>query len=231
MKKILIIEDDRGIAELERDYLHVNGFEVKNIYSGEEGLSEALAGQYNLIILDIMLPGMDGFEICRRIREKQNTPVLLVSAKRELTDKILGLGFGADDYIEKPFNFEELVARVKSHIARYERLTSSGPENAGQQSICVGDLEILVDERRVIKGGREVYLKNREFDLLVFLVRNANIVFSKDTLFERVWGMDAVGETTTVTVHINRIREKIEDDPANPRYIETMWGAGYRFKL
>lgn len=231
MRKILIVEDDRGIAELERDYLRVYGFEVRNEYSGEDGLNEALGGEYDLILLDIMLPEMDGFEICRKIRERKDTPVLLVSAKRELTDKILGLGFGADDYIEKPFNFEELVARVKSHIARYERLTSQGQGNARQKSICAYDLEINTDEHRVIKGGREVYLKNREFDLLVFLAQNANIVFSKDTLFERVWGMDAVGETTTVTVHINRIREKIEDDPANPRYIETVWGAGYRFKI
>ena len=231
MKRILIIEDDRGIAELERDYLNVYGFEVKNEYTGEAGLAEALSGQYDLILLDIMLPGMDGFEICRRVRESKDMPVLLVSAKRELTDKIIGLGFGADDYIEKPFNFEEMVARVKSHIARYERLTSSGQSNTRQKSICVDDLEIFVDERRILKGGREVYLKNREFDLIVFLAQNANIVFSKDTIFERVWGLDAVGETTTVTVHINRIREKIEDDPANPRFIETMWGAGYRFKM
>lgn len=231
MKKILIIEDDKSIAELERDYLEANGFDVTNVYSGNAGLKEALEGEYALILLDIMLPGMDGFNICRSIRERKNTPVLIVSAKRELTDKIVGFGFGADDYIEKPFNFSELVTRVKSHIARYERLTASGGNTVKQNCISVDGLEIYVEARRVLKDGQEIYLKNKEFDLLLFLAQNPNIVFSKDTIFERVWGMDAAGETTTVTVHINRTREKIENDPAKPRFIETVWGAGYRFKI
>ncbi len=231
MKKILIIEDDRSIAELERDYLKANGFKVHNEYTGEAGLNEALRGNYSIILLDIMLPEMDGFDLCRRIRESRDVPILLVSAKRESTDKILGFGFGADDYIEKPFNFAEMVARVKSHIARYERLTSSKQDMSKHKCISINGLEIYIDERRVLKHGQEVSLKNKEFDLLSFLALNPNIVFSKETIFERVWGLDAIGETTTVTVHINRLREKIEEDPANPQFIETAWGAGYRFKI
>lgn len=229
MKRILIIEDDKNIAELERDYLEANGFEVKMIDNGDMGLEEALDGNYDLILLDLMLPGMDGFAVCHGIRENKNTPILMVSARRDDIDKIRGLGLGADDYMVKPFSPSELVARVKAHIARYERLTSKG-EIPQHHMISINDLEIDIDARRVYVNHTEISLTNKEFDLLAFLAENPNIVFSKDTLFDRIWGIDSMGDTATVTVHINRIREKIEPDTANPQYIETVWGAGYRFR-
>lgn len=228
MKRILIIEDDKNIAELERDYLEANGFEVKMINTGDAGLKEALNGSYDLILLDLMLPGMDGFAVCRSIRENKNTPVMMISARRDDIDKIRGLGLGADDYMVKPFSPSELVARVKAHIARYERLTSNG-EKSPHHIISANGLEIDMAARRVYINHTEVIFANKEFDLIAFLAQNPNIVFSKDTLFDRIWGLDAIGDTSTVTVHINRIREKIESDTANPQYIETVWGAGYRF--
>lgn len=227
MKKILIIEDDVSIAELERDYLEANGFYVEITDNGKTGLERALLEDYDLIILDLMLPQVDGFDVCRQIRTKKNTPILMVSARREDIDKIRGLGLGADDYVVKPFSPSELVARVKAHITRYERLTGGG--DVGGTSLRFGELEIYPKARRVVLHGEDVVLKNREFELLVFLAENAGIVFSKETLFDRVWGMEAVGDTATVMVHINRIREKIEPDSTKPIYIETVWGAGYRF--
>lgn len=229
MKHILIIEDDIGIAELERDYLEANGITSEIAANGELGLQKALHQNYDLILLDVMLPGMDGFSICRAVREQKNIPILLVSARREDIDKIRGLGLGADDYIGKPFSPSELVARVKAHINRYERLTTSGVSNHGLV-FTVGDLEVHIDSRRVIRNQKEIVLANKEFDLLAFLIENPDVVFSKETLFDRIWGMEPMGETSTVTVHINRIREKIEPDPSNPRYIETVWGVGYRFR-
>ncbi len=229
MKRILIIEDDKNITELERDYLEANSYEVKMTDTGDAGLKEALNGTYDLILLDLMLPGMDGFTVCRSIREKKDTPVLMVSARRDDIDKIRGLGLGADDYMVKPFSPSELVARVKAHIARYDRLTSKD-EMPHHHILSVSGLEIDMDARRIYVNHEEVSLTNKEFDLLAFLVENPNIVFSKDTLFDRIWGLDSMGETSTVTVHINRIREKIEPDTANPQYIETVWGAGYRFR-
>jgi len=221
------VEDDQGIAEVESDYLIANGFVVDIAYDGNQGCEKALQGDYDLLLLDIMLPGKDGFAICQEVRAVKDTPILMVSAKREDIDKIRGLGLGADDYIVKPFSPNELVARVKAHIARYERLT--GGRNTGDAMIF-GDLEIRRQERRVFLAGREISLKNREFDLLLFLAENPGLVFSKDSLFERIWGMEAMGDTATVTVHINRIREKIEPKPSEPRYVETVWGAGYRFR-
>ena len=229
MKRILIIVDDNNIAELERDYLEATSYEVKMIVTGAAGLKEALNGVYDLILLDLMLPEMDGFTICRGIREQKDTPILMVSARRDDIDKIRGLGLGADDYMVKPFSPSELVARVKAHIARYERLTSKG-EIPQHHIISINGLEIDLDARRVGVNHTEVSLTNKEFDLLAFLAENPNIVFSKDTLFDRIWGMESMGETSTVTVHINRIREKIEPDTSNPQYIETVWGAGYRFR-
>ena len=226
MKRILVIEDDKGIAELERDYLEANDFNVHIASDGNQGLQEALENDYALILLDIMLPGQDGFHICRHVRAHKNTPILMVSARREDVDKIRGLGLGADDYIVKPFSPNELVARVKAHIVRYERLT--GSDGAGRILQC-GGLEIYLDGHRVLVDGEEVALANKEFELLAFLASNPGIVFSKDKLFDRVWGLDAIGDTATVMVHINRIREKIEADPSKPIYIETVWGAGYRF--
>jgi len=230
MNQVLIIEDDRNISELERDYLEANGFEVKIVNTGELGLKEAHQVEYDLILLDLMLPGVDGFTICRSIREKKDTPILIVSAKRDDIDKIRGLGLGADDYVVKPFSPSELVARVKAHIARFKRLTEKG--NPSHHDVISFDgLEIDLDARRVFVKDTEVSLTNKEFDLLAFLAENPNIVFSKDTLFDRIWGLDSLGDTSTVTVHINRIREKIENDTANPQHIETVWGAGYRFNI
>lgn len=231
MKRILIIEDNIEIAELERDFLEAGGMESVIETNGTKGLEIALHENFDLILLDIMLPGTDGFHICRRIREEKEVPILMVSAKREDMDKIRGLGLGADDYILKPFSPTELVARVKAHINRYERLTHvNQKEDKNGEVLRTGKLAIYIDKRRVYMKGKEVNLTNKEFELLVFLARHPGIVFSRDRLFERVWGLDAEGDTATVMVHINRIREKIEPDPAKPMYIETVWGAGYRFR-
>jgi len=227
MKKILIVEDDSGISELERDYLEANDFAVDMTSDGNMGLQKALSEDYALILLDIMLPGKDGFQVCRQVRQHKDTPILLISARREDIDKIRGFGIGADDYIVKPFSPNELVARVKAHIKRYERLTCGLVAN--DKILRSAGLEIQLDTRRVFVNEEEVLLKNREFDLLAFLAKNSGIVLSKRKIFECVWGMDAIGDNATVMVHINRIREKIEPDPAKPIYIETVWGTGYRF--
>ena len=226
MKRILIIEDDKAIAELERDYLEANDFSVEIISDGKKGEEKALDEDFGLILLDLMLPSADGFSICRAIRREKDTPILMVSARQEEIDKVRGLGLGADDYIVKPFSPNELVARVKAHIARYERFT----QKTAQNSIFTGGLEICPEARRVFTDGKEVSLTRREFDLLLFFAENPGIAFSKDKLFDRIWGMDALGDTATVMVHINRIREKIEPNPATPIYIETVWGVGYRFR-
>ncbi|MBU9723447.1 MULTISPECIES: response regulator transcription factor [Bacillaceae] len=226
MSKILIIEDEQSIAELERDYLEVNGFESDIAKNGEEGLKKALEGNYQLIILDLMLPGIDGFDLCKKIRAQLNIPILMVTARKEDIDIIRGFDRGADDYIEKPFNPNELVARVKAHISRYKRLVNSEPND---HSIQVRGLVIDKSSRKVFLNQEEKTLRGKEFDLLFFLASNPNQVFSKDHLFERVWGYDSMGDISTVTVHIRRIREKIEVDPSNPEYIETIWGVGYRF--
>ncbi len=234
-KRILVIEDDPIIAELQRDYLEANQFEVDIATNGLDGLSFALEREYALVLLDVMLPGKDGFELCREIRKAKDVPILLVTAKKESIDKIRGLGLGADDYIVKPFDPSELVARVKSHIARYMRLTSSDKTSPLVQTkenvkeIAIGSLRILPDAWRVFVEGEEAKLTNKEFELLLFLATNPNMVFSKDKLFDRIWGMDSLGDASTVTVHVNRLREKIEADNNNPKYIETVWGAGYRF--
>lgn len=232
MKEILIIEDELAIAELERDYLESHGFSVTIESRGDEGLRKALGGHFHLIILDVMLPKMDGFEICRQIRGAGNeVPVLLVTSKKEDIDKIRGLGLGADDYMTKPFSPSELVARVKAHLARYERLTS-GKEKSGNSHL-IGIRGLLIDkEARLVKiNEAEVMLTSKEYDLLVLLASHPNRVFEKEELFQRIWGMDSNGDAATVTVHIRRLREKIEHDPSNPQYIETIWGVGYRFKV
>ncbi|WP_330587185.1 response regulator transcription factor [Aminipila butyrica] len=229
--KILVIEDDKSIAELERDYLEINGYECDLAADGIRGLEMALTGDYALIILDIMIPGMDGFELCARFREQSDTPVILLSAKKEDIDKVRGLGLGADDYMTKPFSPNELMARVKSHIGRYERLTGKdGGKNGGNRLLKIRELEIDKDSRRVFLGGEEKIMPAKEYDLLLFLAENANRVFSKEHIFDRIWGMDAIGDVSTVTVHIRRLREKIEKDMDNLQYIETVWGVGYRFK-
>ncbi len=227
METILIIEDDEDIAELERDYLEANGFQVEIVADGLEGKKRAMEDQVSLIILDIMLPGLDGFQVCRQVRENRNIPILLVSAKQEDVDKIRGLGLGADDYIVKPFSPTELVARVKAHLKRYQQLTGQQKANTVLQR---GNLTIDVTGHRVYVKDREVVMPNKEFALLVFLAENSGVVFSKETLFQRIWGEDSLGDTATVSVHVNRIREKIERNSAKPAYIETVWGVGYRFK-
>lgn len=232
MRKILIVEDDQLIAELERDYLEANGFECELTKNGTDGLKLGLDNEYALILLDVMLPEKSGFEICRELRKVKDVPIMLVTAKKEDIDKIRGLGLGADDYIVKPFSPTELVARVNAHINIHKRLRDNvNTSKTIEESIVIRELKILPLSRRVIIKDAEVTLANKEFELLLFLATNPNIVFSKDTLFDRIWGMDAIGDTATVTVHINRIRDKIEQDSSNPRYIETVWGAGYRFSL
>ena len=229
MKKILIIEDDISIAELERDYLEINGFNVHIENSGLKGLNRARKEKYDLIILDIMLPELDGFQICKEIREEVDVPILMVSAKDEGIDKIRGLGLGADDYIAKPLSPNELVARVKAHINRYERLTNK--DKSYSQIIEINGLSIDNYSRRVYVNDVEVNLSTKEFDILLLLAKNPNRVFSKMEIFERIWELDSLGDISTVTVHIRKIREKIESNPSNPQYVETIWGIGYRFKL
>ena len=226
MAKILIVEDDEEIAMLERDYLEIEGFQTEILSDGGAAEEAALTGAYDLILLDLMLPGRSGYEVCRRIRDQVDVPILMVTARTESVDKIRGLGLGADDYIAKPFDPAELVARVKSHLSRYQRLTGGRGEDDG--AIQVGDLRILPQSWKVFKGDQEIKMPNREFALLKFLAENPNIVFSKERLFETIWGYDYVGDSATVTVHVGRIRDKIEDDPAHPKIIETVWGAGYR---
>jgi DNA-binding response OmpR family regulator len=230
--RILIIEDDAEIAALERDYLVINGYEADVAGSGARGLALLREKEYDLVILDVMLPGMDGFETLQAIREFRDIPVLIVSARGEDVDKIRGLGLGADDYIQKPFSPGELVARVGAHLARYRRLTEKGETVAPRRHVLtIRGLRIDLDDRRVTRGGAEIPLTAREFDLLAFLAQNPNRVWSKEDLFESVWGMDAMGDSGTVVVHIKKIREKIELDPQNPQYIETVWGAGYRLRV
>ena len=228
-KKILIIEDDITIAELERDYLEVSDFEADIAADGPAGLQKVDETPYNLILLDVMLPGMDGFEVLKKLREKTNVPIMMVTARKEDVDKILGLGLGADDYITKPFSPSELVARVKAHIAGYERLTTD--KNALKNVIEIRGLKLDKAARRVFVDGEEKILTGKEFDLLLFLAEHPNHVYTKDELFRSVWGMDPMGDTSSVTVYVKKIREKIEADTSNPQYIETIWGVGYRFKV
>ena len=228
MQKLLIVEDDEAIASIERDYLERDGFAVEIVADGPTGLERGLSGEYSLILLDLMLPGLSGFEVCCLLREKLDIPILLVTARQEDVDKIRGLGLGADDYIEKPFSPRVLTARVRAHLSRYERLTRAEKPTG---EITLGGISLNTDTRRVFADGQEVELKNKEFELLLFLMLNADVVFSRDALYEAIWGMDALGDNATVAVHINRLREKIEADPANPRYIQTVWGAGYKFAL
>ena len=227
MKKVLLVEDDGDIAELERDYLEADGFAVDVSSDGDEGMRLARTGDYCLILLDVMLPSADGFAICRAVRKERDIPILMVSARLEDVDKIRALGLGADDYIVKPFSPSELVARVKAHIARYERLKGDVQESI--PALHFGALEIQPQTHRIFVSGREVRLAAREFELLLFLAQHPQIVFSKEALYDRIWGLDAVGSTSTVSVHMNRLREKIETDPANPCWLQTVWGAGYRF--
>ena len=229
MSRILIVEDEVAIADLEKDYLELSGFEVEIENDGRSGLNRALNEEFDLFILDLMLPEVDGFEICRQIREKKNTPILMVSAKKDDIDKIRGLGLGADDYVTKPFSPSELVARVKAHLARYERLIGSNvPEN---DIVEIRGIRIDKTARRVWVNGEEKQFTTKEFDLLTFLAEHPNHVVTKEELFREIWDMESIGDIATVTVHIKKIREKIELNTTKPQYIETIWGVGYRFKL
>lgn len=226
-KRILIVEDDDDIASIERDYLEVGGYEVKVEENGTAGLTEALTGDYDLILLDIMLPGMDGFQIVRKLRDKIDIPIMMVTARRSDIDKIRGLGFGADDYIEKPFSPGVLVARVKSQLAQYERLKGTGER---RKKISIGGITLEPDTHRIFVRGEEKVLPNKEFQLLEFLMVHADVVFSRESLYTRIWGMDSLGNTSTVPVHINRLREAVEEDSSDPKHILTIWGVGYKFK-
>ena len=229
MSKILIVEDEVAIAELEKDYLELSGFDVVMQHTGDAGLKAALNEDFNLIILDLMLPNVDGFEICKKVREKKNTPIIMVSAKKDDIDKIRGLGLGAEDYMTKPFSPSELVARVKAHLARYERLVGSGVK--ANEIIEIRGIKIDKTARRVYVNGEEKAFTTKEFDLLTFLAENPNHVFTKEELFNKIWDMESIGDIATVTVHIKKIREKIEFNTSKPQYIETIWGVGYRFKV
>ncbi len=229
MSKILIVEDEAAIAELEKDYLELSGFEVEVANDGKKGLKKALNEDFDLVILDLMLPGVDGFEICRQVRAEKNIPIIMVSAKKDDIDKIRGLGLGADDYMTKPFSPSELVARVKAHMARYERLIGSAMEE--NKVIEIRGIKIDTTARRVWVNGEEKTFTTKEFDLLTFLAGHPNRVYTKDELFSEIWDMESIGDIATVTVHIKKIREKIEYDTSKPQYIETIWGVGYRFKV
>jgi len=229
MSRILIVEDETSIAELERDYLNLSGYEADICSDGDEGLYKALRGDYDMLILDIMLPGTDGFEICRRVREEKDIPVIMVSARKDDIDKVRGLGLGADDYMTKPFSPSELVARVKAHMARFDRLT--GIKKQGRDVIETRGLRLDKLSRKVWVNGEEKIFTAKEFDLLAFLASNPNHVYTKAELFNEIWEMESVGDdVATVTVHIKKIREKLEDTTSNSKYIETIWGVGYRFR-
>ena len=229
MSRILIIEDEEAISDLEKDYLELSDFQVHIENSGDTGLAAALAEEFDLVILDLMLPGMDGFDVCKKIREKKNIPILMVSAKKDDIDKIRGLGLGADDYMTKPFSPSELVARVKAHMARYDRLVGSAQKS--NDIVEIRGIKIDKTARRVWIDGEEKTFTTKEFDLLTFLAENPNHVYTKEELFREIWDMDSIGDIATVTVHIKKIREKIEFDTSKPQYIETIWGVGYRFKV
>lgn len=241
MARILLAEDDKEIANLERDYLSMSGYDVEIAYDGSEAEEKLNSSTYDLLILDIMMPKKSGYDLCREYRDKIDIPILMVTAKTETIDRIRGLGLGADDYVIKPFDPMELVARVKAHLAQYERLTKKNKDTEPEQEkqeyhaedyqIQIGNLTILMKSWKVMKNGKEIHFPNREFELLKYMALNPNIVFSKEHLFEKIWGYDYMSDNATVTVHINRIREKIEDDPKNPQIIETVWGAGYRLNL
>ncbi len=224
-KHILIVEDDADIAAIERDYLELGGYAVTIAPDGTTGLDAALHQNFNLLLLDVMLPGMDGFTICKRVRAEKDIPILIVTARGEDVDKIRGFGFGADDYIEKPFSPSVLVARVKAHLAQYARLK---PTADVPQTITVGSLTADPAARRITKNGVEVPLKNKEYELLLFLMRHPEQVFSREDLYELIWGLESMGDNITVAVHINRLREKVEDVPAEPKILQTVWGVGYR---
>ena len=229
--KILIIEDDPEIAALEQDYLRIHGYETQIAGGGMQGLSLFRESGADLIILDVMLPGIDGFEVLRELRKDSDVPVLMLSARGEDIDKIRGLGLGADDYMQKPFSPGELVARVGAHLARYKRLTEKSGPPLHKKELSIRGMRVDVEDRRVFLDDQELGFTAKEFDLLCFFAENPNRVWHKEALFERVWGVDSLGDSSTVVVHVKKIREKLELDPQNPQFIETVWGAGYRLRM
>lgn len=224
-KRILIIEDDPDMSSIERDYLQLSGYSVAIASDGNDGLSQALSQPFDLILLDLMLPGLDGFSICRKVREQKDIPILIVTARGKDVDKIRGLGFGADDYIEKPFSPSVLVARVRANLAQYDRLK---PAAVQEEVLSVGPLTAQPKLHRILLSGKELPLKNREYELLLFLMRHPGQVFSREDLYEMIWGLESLGDNVTVAVHVNRLREKIEKDPSHPVLLTTVWGVGYR---
>ncbi len=229
-RRILVVEDDPVISELLKDYLEVSAFAVVVCADGTKGMEVVRAGGVDLILLDLMLPGIDGYEVLRLAREITDIPILVVSARREDIDKIRAFGLGADDFIAKPFSPGELVARVKANLSKVDRMKHRFAGRDAEKTLTVRGLSVQTEARRVSVHGREVAMAQKEYDLLLFLLRHPDRVFSKDELFEKVWGMDANGDTSTVTVHVARIRDKIETRPEDAQYIETVWGAGYRFR-
>lgn len=229
MKKILIIEDEEAIAMIEQDYLELSDFETEVVSDGASALQKLNDNSYDLILLDLMLPGgMSGYDVCKKIRGQVDIPIIMVTAKTESLDKVLGLELGADDYLTKPFDPAELVARVKANLNQYERL--KGQTAQAEEKLAIGNGIVMeLGSYKVTKDGKELRFPNKEFELLRFLAQNPNYVYSKEQLFEKIWGYDYIGDPATVAVHINRIREKIEQDSNNPKLIETVWGVGYRF--
>ncbi|MCM3576325.1 response regulator transcription factor [Mesobacillus subterraneus] len=223
---ILIVEDEREIAELVRDYLEAEGFRSILAFDGLDGLNQFIEHQPAVAVLDVMLPKMDGIELCRRIRAESNIPIMIMSAKKSDTDKIIGLGIGADDYVTKPFSPGELVARIKAQLRRFKHLSvQKEPENI----IRFPGFEINLKEYTVFSSGNQVELSAKEFQLLAFMASNKGQVFTKEQLLENVWGYQHVGDTNTITVYVRKLREKIEPDPSEPQYIKTVWGIGYKF--
>ena len=221
MSKILIVEDEVAIAELEKDYLELSGFDVVMQHTGDAGLKAALNEDFNLIILDLMLPNVDGFEICKKVREKKNTPIIMVSAKKEDIDKIRGLGLGADDYMTKPFGMMELIARVKALLRR----TKESGKNDNVNTLNIGCLSVIPSKYSVKVGGEKVVLTLKEFDLLCLLLQNKGTVFTRDKLLNKIWGYDFDGESRTVDVHVRTLRQKLGEAG---KYIETVRGIGYK---
>lgn len=229
-RKVLIVEDDHDISRIMKDYVEKNGYEVWIADHGKAAVQSIEVWNPDFIILDIMLPDIDGIELCRQIREKNNVPILILSARGSDTDKVLGLGFGADDYMTKPFSFTELLARIKSNLRRVESMVTTSTQTVNQEDILdFGDIRIDIKAYKVTKNGIEITLSAKELELLFFLSKNRNRVFSKSQLLDAVWGYSTFGDENTITVYIRRLREKLEDDPSNPQYIKTVWGIGYKF--
>lgn len=227
--KILIIEKDNETAELQKDYLEMNDYSVCIEKTGTAGLKKALSEDFQMVLLEVQLTGVDGYEVCKKIKESKNIPVMFISSKTEEISIIKGLGVGADDYMCKPFSPGEMIARVKAHINCYARLLEVSEHK--NDIMEIGNLKIDKTSRRVFQNKKEKNFTTKEFDLLCYLAEHPNKVFSKEQLFQEIWDMDCVGDIATVTVHIKKIREKLHENSTKPEHIETVWGVGYRFKI